>query len=261
MSFAADARQKTPSHTRRNIIPSKERLHVTTPAFLGASRAKKTRAKAQEAAGAQGHEPNGAIPSTDSDGVRKADSGASNTKRRGKGVLEGPRERARGRRSVSAPDHESIVAGLRALATRPQMLETFEAISPGAIVDAVDAMLTGATVSGAHGAADRAALWRILGMPWVGEGASARQVGNVLGAAVGTAVAAIEQGRRHDAATVGPVIEAKPLEMQPDLGGGLVFAQHEAGQEAGSQRQEAGKAGSQEGRGQAAQAAPPRRSR
>lgn len=234
---------------------------MTTPTFLGASRAKKRRAKAEEGQSAQGHEPEGAIPSTDSVSVRKADSSAKSTKRRGKGVLEGPRERARGRRSTSAPDHESIIAGLRALATRPQMLETFEAISPGAIVDAVDAMLTGATVSGAHGAADRAALWRILGMPWVGEGASARNVGNILGSAVGTAVAAIEQGRRHGAVTLPPTLEAKALEMQPLPGDGRMFAQHEAGQEAGSQRQEAGKAASQEGQGQAAQASPPRRTR
>lgn len=227
---------------------------MTTPAFLDASRAKKRRAKGEKAQVAQAemrefHNPaslNVEARNPPSGNVNKA---AERMKPQGKGRAQG-----RGQHSAEA-DLSLVLAGpVASLSTRPELVAEIERIQPGAITGAVCAMVKGAQAKGPSGASDRAAMWRMLGMPWVGEGASARAAGTMLGSALGAAVAQLEQGRRHDAVTVAPVIEAKPLEMQPYEGGGHVFAQHEDGREGAE-------AGPVEGQEAKAQVSTPRRAR
>lgn len=219
---------------------------MTTPAFLDASQRRKTRGKAKKEVGAQSAAPADRDGASGSQSVRKADSPNGNSAKARRNGYEAEVSRGEGQQSVRHRPRETTPLAVMALASRPDVLAELEEIRPGATRKALGAMLDGAGQKGASGAPDRAALWRIVGMPWVGEGASARAAGTMLGSALGAAVAQLEQGRRHDAVTVAPVIEAKPLEMQPYEGGGHVFAQHEDGQE---------------GQGDAAQAAPPRRSR
>lgn len=234
---------------------------MTTPAFLDASQRRKTSGKAKKEVGAQSAAPADRDDASGSQSVRKADSPNGNSAKARRATQGEIKARRRGQQSASDPARGTALAALRALATRPEMIDLAEMVRPGSASGAFAALVDGASTRGPAGSADRAQLWRIFGMPWVPEVGNARTAGTLLGSALGAAVAQLEQGRRHDAVTVAPVIEAKPLEMQPYEGGGHVFAQHEDGQEGQAGRQQAGKAGDAEGQGDAAQAAPPRRSR
>jgi len=100
----------------------------------------------------------------------------------------------------------SLTATLRAISTRPDMLDKVETEHPGVLTGALAAMARGAQIAGPSGVADRAALWKVVGMPWVGEGGSsgktARDLGAALGAAYGEAVSRLEGHRRRAGVTV-----------------------------------------------------------
>ena len=140
---------------------------MTTPAFLDASRAKKRRAKGEKAQVAQAemrefHNPaslNVEARNPPSGNVNKA---AERMKPQGKGRAQG-----RGQQSAEA-DISLVLAGpVASLSTRPELVAEIEKIQPGAITGAVRAMVKGAQTKGPSGASDRAAMWRMLGMPWV----------------------------------------------------------------------------------------------
>jgi hypothetical protein len=131
--------------------------------------------------------------------------------------------RKAGRRGAEGETHSAHLDALgvtplavMGLATRPDVLAELEQIRPGATRDALGAMLDGAATRGASGAPDRAALWRIVGMPWVGEVSNARAAGTILGAVVGEAVARLEQHRRHAGGTVDGRAGAKVLDIEAD---------------------------------------------
>lgn len=107
-------------------------------------------------------------------------------------------------RRVSVPPSPELTGSLRALATRPEMVDAVEEAHPGVLTGAVVAMARGAQIAGPSGVADRSALWRMVGMPWIGEGGgkAARDLGAALGAAYGEAVARLEGHRRHSPGTV-----------------------------------------------------------
>ena len=100
----------------------------------------------------------------------------------------------------------AMVARLRVLAARSDLVDAVEEMHPGAVGGAVLAMVRSAQTAGPSGVADRAALWRVLGMPWVGDnggsGKSARDLGLALGAAYGEAVSRLEGHRRRVGVTV-----------------------------------------------------------
>jgi hypothetical protein len=194
----------------------------STPSFLGRRRKKKEETQAPREIDASDNATNSASPATDSPraatdlqnakpGRAKAAKAKSSKGKKGEGKGE---EGAL--QSVQPGGPTVIIHTLRGMATRPDLLDQFEMIQPGAIEGAAAAMLKGATVSGAHGAADRASLWRVLGMPWVGEGGSAKQAGAMLGAALGEAVSRIEDHRGHGRVTVDMRTDAKPLTVQGD---------------------------------------------
>jgi hypothetical protein len=194
----------------------------STPSFLGRRRKKKEEAQATREIDASDTASASTNPATDSPNAAtepktgkpgrakpKAQTGSKGAKGKesgGEGVLQ----------SVQPAAPTVIIHTLRGMATRPELLDQFEMIQPGALEGAAAAMLKGATVSGAHGAADRASLWRVLGMPWVGEGGSAKQAGAMLGAALGEAVSRIEDYRGNGRVTVDMRADAKPLTTQVD---------------------------------------------
>ena len=110
----------------------------------------------------------------------------------------------------------SLTATLRAISTRPEMLDKIETEHPGVLTGALAAMARGAQIAGPSGVADRAALWKVVGMPWIGDagssGKTARDLGAALGAAYGEAVSRLEGHRRHrrDTARAPVVIEGLP---------------------------------------------------
>ena len=118
--------------------------------------------------------------------------------------------------SVHPVERQATVELLRGLASRPQILDLMEQVQPGAVHGAVKAMLGGAVVAGAHGAADRASMWRVLGMPWVGENGGAKQAGTLLGAVLGEAVARLEGHRGRAPVTLDATAEAKALTDNAD---------------------------------------------
>jgi hypothetical protein len=134
--------------------------------------------------------------------------------KRGKGKGKGEEGALQSMQVPATSAHAGMLGDLREASTRPALLDQIEAIEPGAITGAVMAMVHGAQTRGAGGVADRAAMWRMFGMPWVGEGGSAKQVGAVLGAALGEAVARIEDHRGHGRVTVDIRADAKPLTVQ-----------------------------------------------
>ena len=166
-----------------------------TPRFLGPKKARATKPASATANGAATQTQDQPMPAQHGD--------APKGKAAGKRTVG---KAARGKQSVEAPSAGTlaIVAQLRALASRPDLLDAVEGIHPGATGGAVVAMVRSAQTAGPSGVADRAALWRVLGMPWIGEGGGkmAKDLGAALGAAYGEAVARLEGHRRQDLVTL-----------------------------------------------------------
>ena len=59
-------------------------------------------------------------------------------------------------------------------------------------------------------------MWRVLGMPWVGENNGGKQATAILGAVLGEAVARLEQHRGRAPVTVDAQAEAKVLADKGD---------------------------------------------
>lgn len=138
-----------------------------------------------------------------------------------KGKVSGKRTGAgerRGKQSVGAPSAASlaVVAKIKAMASRPELIDAMEVMHPGAVGGAVAAMMQSAQVAGPGGAADRSALWRVVGAPWVGDGGgkAARDLGAALGAAYGEAVSRLEGHRRHGTVTLDHADTAEPAEVR-----------------------------------------------
>lgn len=149
-------------------------------------------------------------------GARQKDSETVLSAAKGKAAKGGGRKEGEELQSEHPLERQATVELLRGLASRPQILDLMEQVQPGAIHGAVKAMLGGAVVAGAHGAADRASMWRVLGMPWVGENGNAKQTGALLGAALGEAVARLEGHRGHVPVTLDGKAEAKALADKGD---------------------------------------------
>ena len=194
-----------------------------TPSFLGRRRGKKvTQGPAREA---NATDTSNASTSDTADSpnapthLQNAKPGRAKPKAQtGRKAGKGKGEEGEGAlQSLDEPGRVPMTgSAIVALASRPDVLAELEEIRPGAMRKALGAMLDGATQKGASGAADRAAFWRMTGMPWVGEGGSAKQVGAVLGAALGEAVARIEDHRGHQRVTVDMRADAKVLADQGD---------------------------------------------
>lgn len=181
-----------------------------TPSFLG-----RTRKPKQVAGNAKSNQPS-AHPTSDAAIDELMTSAAAKSKSAGKGQASGKRTGAGAKmgkqsRRVSVPPSPELTSLLRAAATRPEMVDAVEGAHPGALTGAVVAMTRGAQIAGPSGVADRSALWRMVGMPWVGEGGGkmARDLGAALGAAYGEAVSRLEGHRRHK-----PVTVAEPMALE-----------------------------------------------
>ena len=178
-----------------------------TPRFLGPKKARAT--KPASAA------TNGAATATQSQPTKASDDDAPKGKVSGKRTV-GKGTRGMQSRRVAVPPSPKLTGYLRALATRPEMVDAVEEAHPGVLTGAVVAMARGAQIAGPSGVADRSALWRMVGMPWIGEGGgkAARDLGAALGAAYGEAVSRLEGHRRQDLVTLDHADTAEPAEVR-----------------------------------------------
>ena len=172
-----------------------------TPSFLARRKAQKEAPTAT----AQPKDKPGAATAT------KTDKAAASDKTPAPGKVSGKRTGVGKGRGMQSADQfplpsPSLTATLRAISTRPEMLDKIETEHPGVLTGALAAMARGAQIAGPSGVADRAALWKVVGMPWIGDagssGKTARDLGAALGAAYGEAVSRLEGHRRRGGVTV-----------------------------------------------------------
>lgn len=172
-----------------------------TPSFLNSRR------KAQKEAPTATAQPK---DKPDAATATKTAKTAASDKTPAPGKMSGKRTGGKGKGGMQSADQfpppsPSLTATLRAISTRPEMLDKIETEHPGVLTGALAAMARGAQIAGPSGVADRAALWKVVGMPWIGDagssGKTARDLGAALGAAYGEAVSRLEGHRRRGGVT------------------------------------------------------------
>jgi len=136
--------------------------------------------------------------------------------------------------SVEAPGAASSFGGvIREHSNRQEVFDAVAARDPLVWDETLSAMLEGARRPGASGVPDRAALYRMVGLPWAQaagmSSGTAREIGAGIAGALGHAISRLEGHKRHilDTGRTAPTLEG--AEIRHSWGDDLVLAEHEDG--------------------------------